>query len=91
MFVLVAYDIANEKRLYRVAKLMKDYGTRVQRSVFECRLDQAKLASLLSRIQTVIKKREDKVQIYHLCEVCQQRFEQCGQGSLTTDAEVYVC
>lgn len=91
MFVLVAYDIANRKRLYRVAKLMEDYGTRVQRSVFECRLDADELAGLLMRVKDIIKKREDKVQIYHICETCQDRFARYGQGSLTASIDVVVC
>ena len=59
---LIAYDIAHRKRLYRVAKVMEDYGTRVQRSVFECRLDARRLQQLLERLKPVLKRREDKVQ-----------------------------
>jgi CRISPR-associated protein Cas2 len=90
MFVLVAYDIANDKRLRRVAKLMEDYGGRVQRSVFECRIGEKELLSLLQRMKTVLKKSEDKVTIYSLCGACRQRFEQYGQA-LTVDMEMIIC
>jgi CRISPR-associated protein Cas2 len=91
MLWLVAYDISDPKRLYRVAKLMKRYGTRVQRSVFECRLDSARMKQLVSEIKVTIQPRRDRVQIYRLCDVCQQRFVASAQGSLTTDADLYVC
>ena len=40
---LVSYDIANPKRLRRVAKLLESFGTRLQYSVFECPLDDMRL------------------------------------------------
>ncbi len=91
MFYLVAYDIANDKRLRRVARVMQSYGARVQRSVFECRIDAAKLAEMIARIRGVIKTREDKINIYRLCETCQQRFATCGRGRLVEDEETWVC
>lgn len=39
MFIIVAYDIVDNKRRTRLAKGMKSYGYRVQKSVFECQLD----------------------------------------------------
>ena len=39
MLTLLAYDIADPKRLSRVAKVCEDYGVRVQYSVFECHLE----------------------------------------------------
>ena len=39
MLAVVAYDIADPKRLQRVAKHCEDFGLRVQYSVFECRLE----------------------------------------------------
>lgn len=46
MFVIVSYDVSTEdpngqRRLRRVAKVCKDYGQRVQYSVFECIVDPA--------------------------------------------------
>lgn len=38
MFVVVSYDIKNDKRRRKVMKLMEGYGERVQYSVFECHL-----------------------------------------------------
>ena len=91
MFFLLAYDIAEPKRLRRVAKLTEMYGTRVQRSVFECTLSQAEMVSLLHEVKALIERKEDKVQVYQLCEACKSRFKRHGQdGELTADDEVYV-
>ena len=38
MFVIVSYDIPNDKRRTQVMKTLKDYGAHVQYSVFECEL-----------------------------------------------------
>jgi CRISPR-associated protein Cas2 len=51
MLVLVTYDVSivaddGQRRLRRVAKACKDYGQRVQFSVFECEVDPAQWAVL---------------------------------------------
>lgn len=38
---LVSYDISSNRRRRKVAKLMENYGTRVQYSVFECKLEKS--------------------------------------------------
>jgi CRISPR-associated endonuclease Cas2 len=37
MFLVVAYDVTHDRRRTRVVKILKNYGERVQYSVFECR------------------------------------------------------
>lgn len=91
MFILVAYDIANAKRRRRLGKLMEDYGARRQRSLFECILRKEKLADLIKEIKSVIKPREDKVQIYHLCEACRLRSERLCRDGLVADKDVFIC
>jgi CRISPR-associated protein Cas2 len=90
MFLIVTYDIPNQKRRRKVAELMESYGTRVQRSVFECTLDGKTLAELISDIKKLIKRREDKVQIYGLCEGCRLRASICGQGEATVVPDVLI-
>ena len=70
MDLLVAYDIADTqgsgaKRLRAVHDLCCQYGTRVQLSVFECRLTPARYAALTSELETVIDAKRDCVNIYH--------------------------
>ena len=54
MLVLISYDVAaddtGQRRLRRVARACKDYGQRVQYSVFECIVDPAQWAMLKDRL-----------------------------------------
>jgi CRISPR-associated protein Cas2 len=90
MFVLVAYDIADERRLKQVAKLMEAYGERVQKSVFECVIDQRQLEILTHKLRYLMKRKEDKVQFYPLCDACERRINSTSQASFASE-DVYVC
>lgn len=90
MFYIIAYDIADPKRLYRVAKIMKDYGKRVQKSVFECNLQKEQIQRLICRIVSVINDVEDSVRIYKICETCKHNIEILGEGEVTVEADVYI-
>lgn len=58
---MVCYDIANDKRLRRIAKICQSYGNRIQFSVFECSLDDMLLASLKSECLEVIHHYDDQI------------------------------
>ncbi len=58
---LVSYDIANAKRLRKVAKCLESYGTRLQFSVFECPLDDTRLAQAKASLSTIINTDHDQV------------------------------
>ena len=54
MMMLVSYDVAKdekgEKRLRRVAKILENYGQRVQYSVFECLVDPGQWVELKKKL-----------------------------------------
>ncbi len=58
---LIAYDIADPRRLQRVIKLMEGCGTRLQYSVFLCDLSRAELITWRQGIDDLIELREDSV------------------------------
>ncbi len=58
---LLAYDIAEAKRLRRICTLMEDHGERLQYSVFLCDLTVAELAELESAVIGVMNLQEDSV------------------------------
>ena len=83
MFVLVSYDVAvsssgGKKRLRRVAKACKDYGQRVQFSVFECIVDPAQWATLRQRLIQEIDENEDSLRFYFLGRNWKHRVEHIG-------------
>jgi CRISPR-associated protein Cas2 len=66
---LVAYDIRDEVRLRRVAKLVEGYGDRVQFSVFRCRMTPETRAELLWRLSQITEE-EDSLMVVPLCDSC---------------------
>jgi CRISPR-associated protein Cas2 len=80
-YLLVSYDISDPTRLLRVAKIMKDYGTRVLKSVFECSLDESALAAMKHRIEEVLHPMEDSVRYYSLCGKCRGKVDVSGNTS----------
>ncbi len=83
MFVVVAYDVADNKRLARVAKIMEDYGTRVQYSIFEIYADASILREITKRVSMILNEKEDSVRIYALCANCEKKFEVLGNPVYT--------
>ena len=78
MHLVISYDIADDTRRARLHKLLKDYGTRVQFSVFECRISRVHWVLLRHRIQHLINADEDSVRCYRVCKTCQPKAERIG-------------
>ena len=71
MLVLVTYDVetvtaAGRRRLRRVARACKDFGVRVQLSVFECEVDPAQWTALRARLIGLIDVDRDSLRFYVL-------------------------
>jgi len=83
MFVVVSYDVSTtdpkgSRRLNRVAKACKDYGQRVQFSVFECIVDPAQWAVLKQRLIDEINQEVDSLRFYYLGSNWRRRVEHVG-------------
>ena len=83
MLVLVTYDVAVEseggaKRLRRVARVCKDYGQRVQYSVFECEVDPALWTAMRARLVDEIDPDKDSLRFYFLGREWRRRVEHVG-------------
>ncbi len=89
MFYLVSYDIPDDKKRNRLAKIMLDFGARVQYSVFECNIDDKLLDTMLKRVGRIVSN-EDSVRIYALCGKCLGAVKILGRGNLTKDEDVYI-
>ena len=90
MFIVVSYDITDDKRRNKVADTLKNYGTRVQYSVFECLLDVAYLEKLTRELSVLINKEEDTVRIYRLCQSCIEKIKVLGKGKITQDSDFFI-
>lgn len=83
MFVIVSYDVATsddggQRRLRRVARACKDYGQRVQYSVFECIVDPAQWTMLKERLISEIEPEKDSLRFYYLGSNWKSRVEHVG-------------
>lgn len=67
---LVVYDIVDNKRRYRLHKALKSFGIRVQKSAFECQLDEAQYQRMMKKIVPIIDQSEDLLRVYRLTQKC---------------------
>ena len=91
MLMLVTYDVntqepAGQRRLRRIAKACKDYGQRVQYSVFECEVDPAQWITLRARLIEEFDPKLDSLRFYRLGAKGKSRIEHLGiKGTLDLD------
>lgn len=83
MMVLVSYDVSTVDaggpgRLRRVAKICKNYGQRVQYSIFECIVDPAQWAVFKQELIDQIEEETDSLRFYFLGANWQNRVEHVG-------------
>jgi CRISPR-associated protein Cas2 len=83
MLVLVTYDVRTAEpggaaRLRRVAKACRDFGQRVQFSVFEIEVDPAQWAALKATLTSLIVPEHDSLRFYYLGANWQRRVEHVG-------------
>lgn len=73
MNILIAYDVSTEtaagrKRLRKVALACQDFGQRVQKSVFECSVNEMQYEEVMRRLLEIIEEKEDSLRVYRLVE-----------------------
>jgi CRISPR-associated protein Cas2 len=91
MFVVIAYDISDDRRRTRICEALKSYGQRVQYSVFECDLSKMAYVRLRARLDKEISAAEgDSVRFYFLCEGCGNRVERIGGPPPLDDCAEFV-
>ena len=83
MFVLVSYDVSTEdsqgqKRLRRIAKTCRNFGQRVQYSVFECIVDPAQWTALRAKLIDEMDPERDSLRFYFLGSNWKHRVEHVG-------------
>lgn len=86
-FYVICFDVCDAKRLRKIADQMENFGTRVQRSVFECHLETAQLQELQRRVENLLAADEDQVRYYGLCGKDKSKILIDGTGTLTGDPD----
>lgn len=90
MFYIVSYDIKDDRRRNRIAKIMESFGDRVQYSVFECNMEDAELARMQKRLEKNFDNKEDKIRIYRLCAACKLDITVLGEGKVSEDPDIII-
>ena len=83
MLVLITYDVCTleldgRRRLRRVARACLDYGTRVQKSVFEAQLGKKEWVQLRDRLLNEVNQAEDSLRFYFLDATASEKTEHHG-------------
>ena len=84
MYILVTYDVdtvskTGQKRLRQVAKVCKDYGQRVQNSVFECEVSEVQFVTLKNKIAAIMNIELDSIRFYFLSSKSHGRVMSLGK------------
>jgi CRISPR-associated protein Cas2 len=90
MFVVVSYDISEDKRRTKIHKILKSYGQWMQFSLFECDLSEKDYAKLRSRLNKIIDHQTDSIRFYFLCACCQGKVERIGGETVRDDTIFFV-
>jgi len=90
MFYIVSYDITDTPRRTKIAKILDDFGDRVQYSVFECVMKKDLLEKMVNRLLKVANEDEDSIRIYTLCSNCEKVIRIIGQGEVVKDENYYI-
>jgi len=84
MWVVICYDVNTEtregrRRLRRVAQVCKNYGQRVQKSVFECQVNTMQFEELRRRLLKEVRLALDNLRVYRLTEPREKHVESYGE------------
>lgn len=88
-FVVVSYDIPEDRRRTKVMKTLKNYGAHVQYSVFECQLEETELRSLRRKLVKLVQQ-GDSIRLYFIGRDDVQRIEVLGGGRASVERRIFL-
>lgn len=68
MEFIVAYDIADSKRLRKVAKKLEKIGIRIEYSIFYVKITKEEMTEFAIELSKIINEKEDDIRIYEITE-----------------------
>jgi CRISPR-associated protein Cas2 len=74
-YIIVFFDISDAKKYRALVKTLKNYGSRIQKSVFEAQLKKAQIKTLTASIEKLMASEKyfdpsDNVRIYKIAGSC---------------------
>lgn len=86
---MISYDISDDSKRNKVSDLLKNYGQRVQYSVFECRLDDKTFDKLLITLKTFVDS-NDSIRVYQICEDCLKKVIIIGRAKVLEEPKFFL-
>jgi CRISPR-associated protein Cas2 len=80
----------NDRNRNALARTLKDFGERVQKSVFEAEINETELVRLRKQLSWVKLDNDDSIRLYRLCEGCVKTVQIWGSGEVTKDPDIVV-
>lgn len=92
MRYVVAYDVEDDRARVRIAGVLERFGVRVQKSVFECRLEAKDLERLLRRLERELTAvgGAGNVRVYRLCADCYGASQGIGAVAEGVEGEPWI-
>ncbi len=88
--VIIAYDVADDRRRYHLCKALERYGMRIQYSVFEISLKPKELHKLVDRLTGLIDNTKDRLLVMQLCGGCQRSVGRYGNMTSYSPQETLI-
>ncbi len=90
MFVIVAYDMVDNRRRAKVHKKLKNYITHIQGSVFEGYMNKNRISKMIKDIIPLIDSREDSLRIWRIPEKYVKEVIEVGLPELLKENGFYI-
>jgi len=91
--IIVSYDFSNDKRRAKFAKFLKQYGEKVQYSVYRIRNSQRVLNIILTEIAHNYEKKfedTDSIYIFSVCQSCLKKIKRYGSARHEEEDVIYL-
>jgi len=91
MNFVIAYDVSDDRKRLKIAKILDNFGDRVQGSVFELpKVDRDLLTACLKALDRIELDPSDSIRVYPLCEACRKGIILRGAEEAMPTPEVYI-
>ena len=87
---VIAYDVSDNRNRTRLYRLLTDYGTPIQYSVFECFVTSKQIEELQSAALALIDRRTDSFRFFEICRSCTGRTTNLGVKPKLLTTPVFV-
>jgi CRISPR-associated protein Cas2 len=88
--VIIAYDVADDRRRYHLSKALERYGMRIQYSVFELSLKPKDLQKLVDQLAGLIDNTGDRLLVMQLCPGCHSGLGRYGMTASYTPEQTLI-